>query len=126
MRFGPLAIHREVDSLAHTKKFTNEIDALLLGKSRDCTDSRFGSVSTVPKLRSDRQFGNSVPPPLAQVVAMEIAWAPNVCLEQPETEVRLGNTNLLSMNMADAARNWSVAVPIAGQDRKSGSRKRTL
>lgn len=76
------------------------------------------------KWHGARQVGNAVPPPLAQAVAKEVVKVLEACPEKPKEPVQLGDAALLSMSMADAARYWSVPVPIAGRDRKSGTRKR--
>ena len=43
---------------------------------------------------------------------------------RPTGSTPLGSTDLLSMDMTEAADYWSVEVPIAKRDRKSGARKR--
>ncbi len=76
------------------------------------------------KWHGARQIGNSVPPPLARAVAASVLRAANVRPTPPESTLRLGDTNLLRMNMSQAAQYWGVPVPIGRRDRKSGAKKR--
>ena len=77
------------------------------------------------KWHGARQVGNSVPPPLARVVAGAVAsslgfrpcLAPNV--------LQLGDPSLLRVEMSQAASLMRVPVPIQRRDRRSGSRKRS-
>lgn len=43
---------------------------------------------------------------------------------RPVESLALGNSDLLRMDMSQAARFWEVENPIARRDRKSGARKR--
>jgi DNA (cytosine-5)-methyltransferase 1 len=76
------------------------------------------------KWHGARQIGNSVPPPLARAVAMEVMKALGVVPEVPAGMLELGNPALLRMGMGEAAAYFGVAAPIAKRDRKSGARKR--
>ena len=76
------------------------------------------------KWHGARQIGNSVPPPLARAVAACVLQAADVRPTRPDTTLRLGDTDLLRMNMSEASQYWGVPVPIGRRDRKSGARKR--
>jgi len=78
----------------------------------------------VTKWHGARQIGNSVPPPLARAVASSIVAALGVVPERPTQKIRLGNPQLLAMDMGEAADFWNVPVPIGRRDRKNGLRKR--
>ncbi len=78
----------------------------------------------VTKWHGGRQIGNSVPPPLARAVAASVREALGVAPASPGRSVSLGPTELLRMDMTEAAAYWSVDVPIAKRDRKSGATKR--
>ncbi len=70
------------------------------------------------KWHGARQIGNSVPPPLARQIAARVLTAMN---HQPmqTSEIRaLGDVNLLSLQMVNAARYWNVPVSIGRRDRK--------
>lgn len=76
------------------------------------------------KWHGARQIGNSVPPPLARAIAFSIMEALNVKPVRPEGAIKLGDPNLLYMEMSQAAAHFSVAKPSSKRDRKSGARKR--
>lgn len=76
------------------------------------------------KWHGARQVGNSVPPPLARAVATSILRAAEIRPTQPSSTLRLGDVELLRMNMSEASKYWGVPVPIGRRDRKSGARKR--
>ncbi|MFZ4394451.1 MAG: DNA cytosine methyltransferase [Kiritimatiellia bacterium] len=78
----------------------------------------------VTKWHGARQVGNSVPPPLARAVAGEIMRSLGIAPELPVQFLDLGCSDLLSMDMGEAADYWNVAVPIGKRDRKNGCRKR--
>ncbi len=76
------------------------------------------------KWHGARQIGNSVPPLLAEAVAGEVIKALNLKPERPQLRVALGDTELLRLDMSQAARYWGILVPIGKRDRKSGAKKR--
>jgi DNA (cytosine-5)-methyltransferase 1 len=76
------------------------------------------------KWHGARQIGNSVPPPLARAVAMQIIRALGHGPGRPEPSIQLGDPRLLRMGMSEAASYFGVPVPIGKRDRKSGSTKR--
>ena len=93
------------------KKVWHALVAIPFGETRS-----YGQIA--------RQIGNSVPPPLARAVATCLITALGIEPEQPKDPLELGDTNLLRMDMSEAARYWRVVVPIGKRDRKSGARKR--
>lgn len=76
------------------------------------------------KWHGARQVGNSVPPPLARAVALEIGRALRYAPRRPSQVVDLGDPRLLRMGMTEAAAYFDVINPIGKRDRKSGARKR--
>lgn len=78
----------------------------------------------VTKWHGARQIGNSVPPPLARAVAGAVILALGVIPKRPVGSIDLGNSDLLSMGMGEAAEYWNVPVPIARRNRKNGLHKR--
>lgn len=76
------------------------------------------------KWHGARQIGNAVPPPLAYAVGKEIMSAANFAPENPEQIIKLGDAELLRMDMSSASKYWGVANPIAKRNRKSGHKKR--
>jgi DNA (cytosine-5)-methyltransferase 1 len=76
------------------------------------------------KWHGARQIGNAVPPPLARHVAACILDAAGFRPSRPQTVIELGDERLLSFDMSQAARYWSVPIPIGRRDRKNGLRKR--
>ena len=78
----------------------------------------------VTKWHGARQIGNSVPPPLARAVATSVREALDVTPSIPSGSRSLGSSQLLRLDMTEAAAHWGVDVPIAKRDRKSGAKKR--
>ncbi len=76
------------------------------------------------KWHGARQIGNAVPPPLARAIASEVRKAIGVRPAKPKKVLKLGSTELLQMDMSQAAEFWNVSVPIGKRDRKSGAKKR--
>lgn len=76
------------------------------------------------KWHGARQIGNSVPPPLAQAVASNVISALCVAPTRPSTTIDLGDTELLYLDMSEAARHFNVVAPSGRRDKKSGTKKR--
>jgi DNA (cytosine-5)-methyltransferase 1 len=76
------------------------------------------------KWHGARQIGNSVPPPLARAIAMEIAKALDAVPIRPKAPIELGDRRLLTLDMKGAAAHWKVPVGIGPRDRKSQFKKR--
>ena len=76
------------------------------------------------KWHGARQIGNSVPPPLARVVATQIVKALGVRRTRPSVAIGLGDAALLTMNSAQASAHFGVENPIGRRDKKSGAKKR--
>ncbi|MDY6939473.1 MAG: DNA cytosine methyltransferase [Cyanobacteriota bacterium] len=62
-----------------------------------------------------RQIGNSVPPWLGRSVAGEIMKVLEVTPSKPIAHIPLGDTELLSLTMAQAARHYGVAADVIPQ-----------
>ncbi|WP_439671223.1 Type II methyltransferase M-XorII [Cupriavidus necator] len=78
----------------------------------------------VTKWHGFRQIGNSVPPKLGRAVASAIMSALGQTATKPQEALELGNQSLLSMNMGEAATNFSVSRHVIAQrDRKSADKK---
>lgn len=77
------------------------------------------------KWHGARQIGNSVPPPLARAVALEVVRALGVKPKRSRRIVDLGDQKLLNLVMSEAAKAFGVEKPITKRDRKSGTKKRT-
>lgn len=69
------------------------------------------------KWHGARQIGNSVPPPLARVIAAEIIKALGHQPTQPKATQQLGDRNLLFMDVSTAARHWDIKNPIKPRSR---------
>lgn len=76
------------------------------------------------KWHGARQIGNAVAPPMARSIAAQIIKAAGVRPTRPHVAVPLGNTRLVTMGMAEAARHFGVEAPKMRRDRKSGAKKR--
>ncbi|MGB7272478.1 MAG: DNA cytosine methyltransferase, partial [Geitlerinemataceae cyanobacterium] len=77
----------------------------------------------VTKWHGCRQIGNSVPPLLGRAVATEIIKVLEMNPTIPEEILQLGETKLLSMTMAEAAKRYGVpADTIPQRSRKSQSK----
>ena len=62
----------------------------------------------ITKWHGFRQIGNSVPPLMARNIASQIIKALRIVPTKPESTIRLGNKTLLSLNMTEAAKLFSV------------------
>jgi DNA (cytosine-5)-methyltransferase 1 len=76
------------------------------------------------KWHGARQIGNSVPPPLARMIAASVIKSLGVKPVSPATVVELGDPALLYMEMSEAAEHFGVKAPNGRRDRKSGAKKR--
>jgi DNA (cytosine-5)-methyltransferase 1 len=76
------------------------------------------------KWHGARQIGNSVPPPLARAMALQIINAMGVVPRVPEKTIELGDERLLYANVAEAASLLGVVAPKMTRDRKSNIKKR--
>jgi DNA (cytosine-5)-methyltransferase 1 len=77
------------------------------------------------KWHGGRQIGNSVPPPLARAVATALREAMSYQPRRRTKPIELGNPQLLSLDMSQAARYFGIEAPIQKRDQKSGAKKRT-
>lgn len=75
------------------------------------------------KWHGARQIGNSVPPPLARAIASRVIDAIGTEVKRPQKKLKLGDTRLLRMSLAQAASFWGITSPIGQRDRKSGAKK---
>jgi DNA (cytosine-5)-methyltransferase 1 len=66
----------------------------------------------VTKWHGFRQIGNSVPPLLARAVAAEVTNAIGAIPRKPESTVRLGDPELLSLDMSEASARYGVASDV--------------
>lgn len=69
------------------------------------------------KWHGGREIGNSVPIPLARAIALEIIKCLEITPTRPIEVLELGNPNLLSMTMTQAANYWQIKVPIKARKR---------
>jgi DNA (cytosine-5)-methyltransferase 1 len=76
------------------------------------------------KWHGARQIGNSVPPPLARAVASKVMESLGLLPERPFELVGLGDTDMLRMNLSQAANHFGIAAMPSKRDRKSGATKR--
>ncbi len=76
------------------------------------------------KWHGARQIGNSVPPPLARAVALQVIRSLGHDPQRPADRIQLGDPALLRMGMSEAAAHFGVEISIGKRDRKSGSKKR--
>ncbi|PWN56627.1 DNA cytosine methyltransferase [Abyssibacter profundi] len=77
------------------------------------------------KWHGARQIGNAVPPPLAKEIAAQIIGAMGVSPARPKRTLKLGDPDLLEMDMSQASKFWGIEVPIGKRNRKSGAKKRS-
>lgn len=76
------------------------------------------------KWHGARQIGNSVPPPLARAVALEIIRVEDYLPEDVTETVELGSVDLLRMTVGQAADHFGVEAPPSKRTQKSGAKKR--
>lgn len=76
------------------------------------------------KWHGARQIGNSVPPPLARVVASAVMRVLGINPIRPFEILDLGQGELLGFTVSQAAAHFGVVPPIMKRDRKSGTKKR--
>ncbi len=81
---------------------------------------RFNST----KWHGARQIGNSVPPPLAFSVAMEIMKVLPYKPFQPNRKIKLGEPRLIYSDLTSASKYWGIKNPIGKRDKKGSYRKR--
>jgi len=77
------------------------------------------------KWHGARQIGNAVPPPLACAVASEIIKVLGTSLKPPFEKVSLGDPELLSLTVCQAARYFKIEAPEQRRNMKSGAKKRS-
>ncbi|OSQ39833.1 DNA cytosine methyltransferase [Thalassospira mesophila] len=76
------------------------------------------------KWHGARQIGNSVPPLLAEAVAVKIMSALGLEASGAKRVLSLGDPKLLKFDMREASKFWGVAPPISKRNKKSGMQKR--
>lgn len=76
------------------------------------------------KWHGARQIGNAVAPPVARAIATSILTALGARATRPFETIELGDTDLLYMELSEAAEHFGVPKPSSKRDRKSGARKR--
>lgn len=76
------------------------------------------------KWHGARQIGNAVPPPLARAIAAQVMKALKAKPTRPKQTLTLGDTELLTLDLSNAAAHFGVKAPSGRRDRKSGAKKR--
>lgn len=78
----------------------------------------------VTKWHGFRQIGNSVPPLLGRAVAAKVAEALDVPPVKPRDLIDLGNSNLLALDMSEAASKYGVPADVIPKRTRSGAEVR--
>ena len=76
------------------------------------------------KWHGARQIGNSVPPPLARAVAIEVVRSGNYSVAPVTGSVALGDESLLRLTVSEAAKRFGIKAPSSKRTMKSGAKKR--
>jgi DNA (cytosine-5)-methyltransferase 1 len=76
------------------------------------------------KWHGARQIGNSVPPPLARAIALEVMQSLGLKPKRSRRIVEFGDPELLNMDMSKASKTFEVSKPNTRRDQKSGAKKR--
>jgi len=78
----------------------------------------------VTKWHGARQIGNAVPPPLARAIATQVIKALGAEPNRPSKVFKLGDENLLTLDLSKASIHFGVKAPPSRRDQKSGAKKR--
>ena len=78
----------------------------------------------VTKWHGARQIGNAVPLPLARAIAAKMIQALDIAPNKPPETLSLGDPELLTLDLSQAAARFGITPPPNRRDRKSGAKKR--
>lgn len=76
------------------------------------------------KWHGARQIGNAVPAPLARAVASALIKAAGYEPSIPDAVVRLGDPDLLRMDMGEASTYFGIVTPIGKRDKKGAPKRK--